>query len=87
MWWFLVLLPRVCDKQSRRGWAKAIPVRGGGADRHLPYSGVPRGAGQGLYGLGPREEAQLRSALRGHEACHSSGPVPATCHRAGTLGG
>ena len=62
------------------------PGEGRRADGHLPYSGVPRGAGQGLCGLGPREEAQLRSALRGHEAHHSPGPVPATCHRAGTLG-
>ena len=53
---------------------------------HLSDSSVPRGEGQALCGLGQREEARLRGALRGHEAHHPPGSIPAARHRAGTLG-
>ena len=85
VWWFLTLLSRGCEEQSRRGWTRAVPVRGGGTDRHLSHSSVPRGTGPGLCGLGPRAEAQLCSALHGHEARRSPGPVPAARHIAVAL--
>lgn len=47
VWWFLMLLLCVCDKQSRRGWARAVPVRGGGLTGISPTAASPEERARG----------------------------------------
>ena len=47
VWWFLMLLPRVCDKQTRRRWARAVPVRGGGLTGISPTAASPEERARG----------------------------------------